>query len=338
MEKVIKMYLFLFFIFALQECKPSDIEQQPVPCSGPPGPDEVCIPGGTFIMGHERIKISTNKDFDDIYNDFDPPHKVRLSPFFMDKYEVTNGEYKLCVDAGVCKPLDSRGEIYCGGELFIKAPEWDDPVNANVPCTHLVGVQEDFKKAETYCRWMGKRLPTEAEWERAARGPKSFDYPWGNEQADCNRLPYLHGCKIWYLCEGAPTEVPPRGSAPGDVSVEGVFDLNGSVSELVQDLMDANFYSKSPLDNPVNLTPEPGYYPQHIARGDDFVGSGARNYDGHSGFPQDINLHWKTVPSWIRHCTGNFGGFRCVRDDGKRLIEREFIEFRNKIIKGRLLP
>lgn len=253
---------------------------------------------------------------------------MKLSAFYIDKYEVTNGEYKLCVDAGPCEPIDvTGGGHFCPDGTYADAPEWDDPANSSVPV-----LRHEYKNAVQYCAWMGKRLPTEAEWERAARGPEAFNYPWGNTQPDCGRMPYLSGCENWSLCNGAETEVPPRGSSPGDISIEGVFDLNASVCETVMDYYDPDFYGRSPLENPVNLTIWGNSEGIQICRGDSFAGFSAMGY---LSIPDSTNaVSWKTVPSWIRKGSATFMGFRCARDDDEEEYIRQFIQLRNMIIKG----
>jgi formylglycine-generating enzyme required for sulfatase activity len=96
--------------------------------------------------------------------------------------------------------------------------------------------------------------------------------------------------------------VAPVGSSPGDVSVEGVFDLNASVSELTADLYNAEFYSISPYEDPVSTSPGT-YNPMHVNRGDNFMGSSAQHFD----------LDVKTAPSWMRLGYMDVG-FRCARE------------------------
>ncbi|MHB8879665.1 MAG: formylglycine-generating enzyme family protein, partial [Myxococcaceae bacterium] len=196
-------------------------------------------------MGHEKLPKPPWTDEDRAsgrwiempINDWYPPHEVFLSPFYLDKYEVTNGQYKACVEAGICKLL-SLGSVVAWNA-------YQDPAHANRPIDHL-----DFEQAVTYCLWSGKRLPTEAEWERAARGPKGFDYPWGNDPPGAR----FDGIPQSYNAYNIPTvgiEMPPEvGTTPLDVSAEGVHDLYTSVQEHLSDWYHPFYYEISPRENP----------------------------------------------------------------------------------------
>src|SRR5262245_21493328 len=128
----------------------------------PPGCDKVpadmkCIPEGDFIRGA-----------DDDAKDQRPKAKIWVSTFFMDTYEVTSAGWRECQAAGKCRK--HAGPSYQG---FSSAKQ------------PIVGIS--WFDAHDYCAWKGKRLPTEAEWEKAARGPDGNIYPWGNERATCKR-------------------------------------------------------------------------------------------------------------------------------------------------------
>lgn len=177
--------------------------------------DMVSVPAGEFIMG------SDNGDANEM-----PAHVVYLDSFFIDKTEVTNGDYKLCVRDGVCQsPLQitsrTRAQYY-GNTQF------DD-----YPVIYI-----DWGMAKTYCEWRGARLPTEAEWEKAARGGSSFIYSWGDEFA-CHKGNFDDEDQIdEYVvpgglnCDGYP-DTAPVGSYPAGASAYGVLDMNGNVWEWV---------------------------------------------------------------------------------------------------------
>ena len=165
----------------------------PAPSRVPP-PGMVYVPGGTFQMGRDR------KDGGDTYDA--PSHAVKVAPFFIDIYEVTNADYARFVDA----THHSLPTTWSGGSYAADS--------SRKPVTGV-----SWQDAEAYARWAGKRLPTEAEWEFAARGTQGFLYPWGNEWAKGG------------LSEGSsrgPTEV---GSIANNKSPFGVFDMVGNVWE-----------------------------------------------------------------------------------------------------------
>ena len=125
--------------------------------------DMKCVPGGPFLRGSARTAIQ--EDTGQKVKDESPEETVSVSTFFMDTNEVTYSQYQECVKAGKCPPAGPKYRNY------------DRP---NQP---MVGL--NWFHARDYCTWKGKRLPTEAEFEKASRGPKGELYPWGNEPADC---------------------------------------------------------------------------------------------------------------------------------------------------------
>ncbi len=174
----------------------------------------VRIPAGVFVMGSP-----------DGEPDEKPPHRVGLPAFDLDRDEVTVAAYDKCVAAGACsapRHADRKGEE---------------------PATWVSWVD-----ADRYCRWVGKRLPTEAEWERAARGSEGRRYPWGGEFA-CGRGNFAN-----FEGEGRCPNNPGRpvivGSYPMGNSPEGVRDLAGNVWEWVADGYDPGYYAHSPRERP----------------------------------------------------------------------------------------
>ena len=204
----------------------------------------VLVSSGSFEMGNNHGKP-----------DEQPVHTVTLDAFYIDKYEVTNAQYAACVDAGVCDPpsrTDSETRTSYYGN-----PQYDDyPV---------IGV--NWFAAQIYCEWRGGRLPTEAEWEKAARGPDGRLYPWGDD-FDPNRLNY---CDL--NCDGIPwadlehndgyADTAPVGSYVNGVSPYSAYDMAGNVWEWVGDWYDPDYYSISPTENP--LGPSSGE--QRVMRG-----------------------------------------------------------------------
>jgi formylglycine-generating enzyme required for sulfatase activity len=172
-------------------------------------------------LGHDPLpnnppdceSTGTCGSYDPTLQDFGPPVKVSLKPYFIDRYPVTVKQYRGCVQAGAC-PVDCLSTGQCGDGSY-----WDylDPALDSFPALGL-----NYDAAKKYCEWAGKRLPYEAEWERAARGPQSWDYPWGNASPDCSKYPCNPGTppfswKYWVSY--------PVGSIPGDRSSEGVMEM-----------------------------------------------------------------------------------------------------------------
>jgi len=183
------------------------------------------VPAGEFEMG------STNGESDET-----PVHTVYLDDFYMDKYEVTNALYKTCVDAGGCKTPPQNTSSYTR-DSYYGNPEFDDyPV-----------IYVDWNQAQAYCQWRDASLPTEAQWEKAARGTDERIYPWG-EGIDCDKANYS-GCK------GDTTKV---GSYESGQSPYGIYDLAGNVWEWTADWYSETYYQSSPSENP--LGPDSGQY------------------------------------------------------------------------------
>lgn len=187
------------------------------------GMPQVYIPEGTFRMGGMDP---------DVQRDEEPVHNVTLKPYWMDKLEVTNAMYTLCVQAGACElPQTLKSETR---QSYFNNPEFND-----YPVVYVTWLQ-----AKTYCEWAGRRLPTEAEWERAARGDDFRTYPWGDARPDSS-----HGNFNYFV--GDTTRV---GNFPAGASPYGVLDMAGNVAEWVADYYNADYYSQNVTVNP----PGPG--------------------------------------------------------------------------------
>ena len=176
----------------------------------------VYVPAGEFLMGSDYGN-----------SDEEPIHTVYLDTYWIDQTEVTNAMYEKCVAAGACEERYDSGsytrESYYGNSQYDKYPV----------------IYVDWYQAEAYCEWSGRRLPTEAEWEKAARGDDGRMYPWG-EEIDCDHA--LYGG-----CEGDTISV---GSLPTGVSPYGALDMAGNVWEMVNDWYDGGYYEASPYENP----------------------------------------------------------------------------------------
>jgi formylglycine-generating enzyme required for sulfatase activity len=196
------------------------------------------IPVGEFTMGS-----------DDGEADEKPVHKVKLDPFWIDQTEITNGMYAKCVQDGACHQpsltTSYTRDSYYGNSEFDNYPviyvSWDD--------------------ANAYCSWADRRLPTEAEWEKAARGPDASAYPWGNK-FDGTRVNF---CDKNCLLDQSDTssddgyaDTAPVGSYPSGIGVYGVLDMAGNVWEWVADRYSKTYYASLPVSNP--LGPDSGQY------------------------------------------------------------------------------
>jgi sulfatase modifying factor 1 len=181
-------------------------------------PDMVYIPEGEFLMGS---RTSDGKVGFQIAVDELPQHKVNLRDFYIDRFEVTVGQYKKFLDVSKrTAPADPRfPEIYPWGRGENPPAElMDHPV-----------IYVNWYDARAFCRWTGKRLPTEAEWEKAGRGTDGRFWPWGN-RLDPNKA---------NVKETGARGTLPVGSFPQGVSPYGVYDMAGNVAEWVDDWYEA---------------------------------------------------------------------------------------------------
>jgi eukaryotic-like serine/threonine-protein kinase len=189
------------------------------------GMTQLFVPAGIVKMGGLDVLLE---------NDEIPAHDVTLEAFWIDQVEVTNGMYGLCVQAGVCRPpvkVNSDNHEYYFGN-----PEFQDyPV-----------IQVAWFDAQAYCQWAGRRLPTEAEWERAARSDDMRDYPWGNEPPNEQNS----------NANNTVGDVTRVGSYAAGASPFGALDMAGNVWEWVADYYQPDYYAESPLMNPTG--PENG--------------------------------------------------------------------------------
>jgi formylglycine-generating enzyme required for sulfatase activity len=201
--------------------------------SGKDGAPMVLVPAGPFPMG---VPPGDRDGGRDEY----PRHQVDLDAIYIDAHEVTNGRYREFVKAtGHRLPQHPRNPA----RTLWKG----DQVSEAVAERPVVNV--DWHDADAYCKWAGKRLPTEAEWEKAARGTDDRRFPWGNVEPTAKHLNFN---QQWV---GEKTLMP-VGSYEAGKSPYGAYDMAGNVWEWVADWYDDRYYEKSPAKNPMG--PETG--------------------------------------------------------------------------------
>jgi serine/threonine-protein kinase len=183
------------------------------------GMQMVYVPAGEFIMGSPYGQGDTDEH---------PLHTVYLDAFWIDKTEVTNAMYAKCVEAGACSE-------HLNDSSSTRSSYYDNPEFKNYP---VIGIRWD--QADIYCRWAGRTLPTEAQWEKAARGVNGQYYPWGDQQPNQSFVNFDDSF-------GDTTEV---GSFPEGASPYGALDMAGNVWEWVSDWYDEDYYAISPSKNP----------------------------------------------------------------------------------------
>ena len=171
----------------------------------------IIVPAGPFTMGADRGG----------QEDEHPLHIVTLPAFFLDKTEVTNAAYQRCVEASVCKPPNPKSAKLnkFGGDEPFRGP--DQPVSSI-----------SWDDAKGYCQWLGKRLPREAEWEKAARGTDARTYPWGSAPPSPELAVY------------AGSRTAPVGSRPAGAGPYGHLDMAGNVWEWLEDIYDPYAYRR----------------------------------------------------------------------------------------------
>ncbi len=211
----------------------------------PKGVPMVLIPEGEFTMG-----VDTPNAY---YIGSDAPTRnVFLDAFYIDKYEATIENYKVCVSAGECSSPQTKSSAY-------RANYYDNPEYGNYPVIYV-----DWNMAKGFCEWRTANLPTEAQWEKAARGEDGQAYPWGFERTYpivCSKARFS-GCWVDTSAVGSYEE----GKSP-----YGIYDMLGNVQEWIADWYSPNYYENAPYKNPLGPTSgsmrvvrDSGWYNEHI--------------------------------------------------------------------------
>ena len=262
----------------------------------------VYVPGGAFEMGSDdaalerarRMCIEYSTDAATAratcsrraFEDEHPAHRVSITGFWLDRTEVTNASYRRCVAAGACTPPVERGS-------YTHASYYDDPLYDGYPVIWVT-----WQQAAGYCAWAGGRLPTEAEWEYAARGSQGRLFPWG-DAFDGTRLNYCDA-----RCTAGPNDrrsddgyedTAPAGHYPDGASWCGALDTAGNVREWV-----ADWYGKYPAARQT--------YPTGPPSGESRIPRGGSWLD----LPDDIRSanRGANAPDYTRHKVG----FRCAEN------------------------
>jgi len=233
----------------------------------------VCIPAGEFLMG------AADNDPQAEANE-KPQHRVYLDAFWIDRTEVTNANFAKCMADGACRPkiYDVSAMTYTPYAIH---PDYQD----------FPALLSEADVAAAYCQWAGRRLPTEAEWEKAARGTDVRYYPWGNE-LDCTKASY-------YECDNTPKTddlTGPRCGSSGrcrttrvddylaGASPYGVLNMAGNVWEWVADWYSPEYYANSPTSNPTG--PDEGDFKVRRGGGSKSLSQDLRVTSRASGEPQ----------------------------------------------------
>jgi formylglycine-generating enzyme required for sulfatase activity len=207
---------------------------------GQDGVEMRLVPDGGFLMGSTSAEVEQavslcrlNPGGDSCaHSEFTsemPQHSVFLSSFYMDVTEITNGQYKACVNAGGCNPPASGSGTYSRSNYYDRAQYTNYPV-----------VNVTWFDARDYCAWVDERLPTEAEWEKAARGDDGRIFPWGNTFYSDRANTQDRGTEL----------IQPVGQYSNGASPYGLLDMAGNVWEYVADWFDPDYYKNAPNEDP----------------------------------------------------------------------------------------
>lgn len=244
----------------------------------------IYIAGGTFQMGGLN---------DNAQPDEEPDHKVTLKGFWLDQTEVTNAQYALCVAAGVCEiPRELKSAT--------RPSYYGNPEFADYPVIYVT-----WNQAKTYCEWAGRRLPTEAEWEYAARGNDFRNFPWGDAEPTEELANFGYKNK----------DTVKVGSYPKGASPFGILDMAGNVWEWVADFYSSTYYQKSPAENPTGPDKPGPNGLQMVLRGGSWADDIIELRVSNRGFALAQNLEADKLSNAYAGQANDRTGFRCAADE-----------------------
>lgn len=271
-----------------------------LPCGAAPD-GMACVPGGEFVRGSDDDAHHCTQRYGPRLQrrpNARPAAKVWLQTFYLDIYEVTYEQFARCIEAGACKPRPEDGKW---------GPRYSDFARPRQPITGV-----SWYQSQSYCQWLGKSLPTEAQWEGAARGPDGDPYPWGTSPATCAhaviKMPALgRSCGVKKRGTSAIGRVVDVGSKPA--GRYGIHDLIGNVEEWVADWYSDDYAAcgqacagiepKGPCDGKVNC---PGHHSK-VVRGGSWYWEGSHATAIH----RRPHLPANSPPKRFHHF-----GFRCA--------------------------
>lgn len=254
---------------------------QPESLVGKDGAPMLLIPEGEFIMGTDDVGAGWHQGNPNEH----PEHAVKLKSYYIDQFEVTIARYATFLEAA----------------KHSAPPSWDDEAVNSAGDRPVVGV--DWEDANAYCQWAGERLPTEAEWEKAARGTDKRRFPWGDMQPFVDIANYNRGLWVSYPITLAPVTSGAEGMSirhglkDGGKSPYGLYHMAGNAAEWVADWYDREYYGKSPKENPTG----PASGEKKVLRGGSW-GDPPRNIRVTARFSADPEFRDTSI------------GFRCAMD------------------------
>lgn len=244
----------------------------------------IYIPAGNFTMGSDTGE-----------SDEGPAHEVYLDAYWIDRTEITNAMYALCVEAGACQPPIENGS-------YTRASYYGNSLFADYPVIFV-----DWEMANSYCQWAGARLPTEAEWEKAARGENAQTYPWGEawDVVSRKRLNFADKRNVEmasdFSADDGYRDTAPVGSYPAGQSPYGVYDLAGNVWEWASDWYDPLYYLDSPQNNPAGPAGPTEEITQRSMRGGGWVAANEHVFHTYNRHGEEPTKYSSSI------------GFRCAR-------------------------